>query len=298
MAPAADGIRLGVVLIPTDPWPESVADARRIEALGYHHLWVYDHLTWRRYRDRPWHGIYPWLTGIATATERIRVGTMVSSPNIRHPVTLAKDAMTIDHISAGRLTIGLGAGGLGFDATAFGQDELSPGQRVARFAEFASVLDGLLRGELTNHEGRWYTVDEARMIPGCVQSPRVPLALAGRGPRGVRVAARLGDAWITNGGPLEDPSPSEHRGAIAAQVRLFERTCEEAGRDPATVGRIVMISGLDGKPMDSIDNFDETVDYYRGLGFTDLVFHHPRSDDPHWNHPPEIVEAIAERHLV
>lgn len=297
MAPTTGDVRLGVVLMPTDPWPESVALARRVEALGYHHLWVYDHLTWRRYRDRPWHGIYPWLTGIAAVTERIRVGTMVSNPNIRHPVTLAKDAMTIDHISDGRLTIGLGAGGIGFDATAFGQDELTPGQRIERFTEFAVVLGGLLRGELTDHEGRWYTVNEARMIPGCVQTPRVPLALAGRGPRGVQVAARLGDAWITNGGPDDDVSPAEHREAIAAQVRLFERTCVDAGRDPATVDRMVMVSGLDGDPMGSIENFDETVTYYRGLGFTDLVFHHPRSDDPHWNHPPEIVDAIAERYL-
>ena len=58
-----------------------------------------------------------------------------------------------------------------------------------------------------------------------------------------------------------------------------------------------MISGLDGNPMASIEDFDETLEYYRGLGFTDLVSHHPRSDDAHWNHPPEIVEAIAERHL-
>lgn len=297
MAPSADNMRIGVVLIPTDPWPESVAAARSVEALGYDHLWVYDHLTWRRYRDRPWHGIYPWLAGLAAATDRIRVGTMVSSPNIRHPVTLAKDAMTIDHISGGRLTIGLGAGGIGFDATAFGQHELTPGQRIGRLKEFATVLDGLLRGELTNHEGRWYTVNEARMFPGCVQTPRVPMALAGRGPRGVRVAARLGDAWITNGATEDRVTPAEHREAIAGQVRLFERTCVEADRDPATVDRIVMISALDGDAMDSIENFDETVDYYRSLGFTDLVFHHPRSDDPHWNYPPEMMEAIAERYL-
>lgn len=294
---ATSAVRIGVVLMPTDPWPDSVATARRVEGLGYHHLWVYDHLTWRRYRDRSWHGIYPWLTGIAAATQRIRVGTMVSNPNIRHPVILAKDTMTIDHISGGRLTLGIGAGGIGYDATALGQYELTPPQRIERLTEFVIVLDGLLRGELTDHEGRWYTINEARMLPGCVQSPRVPLAVAGSGPRGVRVAARLGDAWITNGGPDDDVTPSEHRDAIAAQVRLFERTCEASGRDPATVDRIVMISGLDGNPMASIENFDETLEYYGGLGFTDLVFHHPRSDDAHWNHPPEIVDAIAERHL-
>ena len=290
-------LRLGVVLMPTDPWSESVAAARRLETLGYHHLWVYDHLTWRRYRDRAWHGIYPWLTGIAASTERIRVGTMVANPNIRHPVILAKDAMTIDHVSGGRLTLGIGAGGTGFDATALGQHELTPGQRIERLTEFATVVGGLLNGDLTNHDGRWYTVNEARMNPGCVQMPRVPLALAGRGPRGVRLAARMGDAWITNGGPELDVSPSEHRAAIAGQVRLFERTCVDAGRDPATIDRFMFFTGLDGRPLAKIENFTETVEYYSELGFTDLVFHHPRADDSHWNEPPEIIEAIAERYM-
>ncbi len=292
-----EAVRIGVVLMPTDPWSESVSLARRLEALGYHHLWVYDHLTWRRYRDRPWHGIYPWLTGIAASTERIRVGTMVANPNIRHPVILAKDAMTIDHISGGRLTLGVGAGGIGFDASAFGQHALTPPQRIERFTEFAIVLRGLLSGEVTNHEGRWYTVHEARMNPGCVQQPRVPLALAGRGPRGVRVAARHGDAWITNGGPDTDVTSAEHRAAIEGQVRLFERTCVEAGRDPAAIDRYVMVSGLDGDPLGSIENFDETLQYYRSLGFTDIVLHHPRADDPHWNQSPEIIDAIADRYL-
>jgi alkanesulfonate monooxygenase SsuD/methylene tetrahydromethanopterin reductase-like flavin-dependent oxidoreductase (luciferase family) len=113
-------MRIGVLMMPTDPWPETVRIAQRLEAQGYHHLWVYDHHSWRRYQDRPWYGTYPWLTGLAALTEPIRLGTMVSNPNIRHPLDLAKEAMTIDHVSNGRLTIGLGAGGTGFDAAVFG----------------------------------------------------------------------------------------------------------------------------------------------------------------------------------
>ena len=143
----------------------------------------------------------------------------------------------------------------------------------------------------------WYTVNEARMNPGCVQQPRVPIALAGRGPRGVKVAARLGDAWITNGGVDPEATPAEHRAGLAAQVELFEQTCVDSGRDPSTLDRFVMISGLDGEPLASIDNFIATVDHHRELGFTDFVFHHPRPDDPFWNDPPEIVDAIAEHYL-
>ena len=79
------------------------------------------------------------------ATDRIRLGTMVASPNFRHPVTLAKEAMTLDHVSGGRLTLGIGAGGPGSDATVLGGEQPSPAERVARFAEFVEVLDQLLR---------------------------------------------------------------------------------------------------------------------------------------------------------
>ena len=113
-------------MLPTDPWSETVARARHLEALGYDHLWTYDHLSWRRYRERTWFGAIPWLTGIAAATDRIRLGPLVSSPNFRHPVTLAKDAMTLDHVSGGRLILGVGAGGLGFDSTVLGAEPLTP----------------------------------------------------------------------------------------------------------------------------------------------------------------------------
>src|SRR5688500_8835803 len=165
-------------MLPTDPWPETVARARQLEDLGYHHIWTYDHLSWRRYRERDWHAAIPWLTGIAAATSRIRVGTMVSSPNFRHPVTLAKDAMTLDHVSGGRLTLGIGAGGIGFDATVLGGEVLPPGVRARRLGEFVEVVGGLLAAPRFSYTGDFYTVDDARMIPGCVQRPRLPVAVA------------------------------------------------------------------------------------------------------------------------
>ena len=117
---------IGVLLLPTDPWPETVARVQRLEALGYDHLWTYDHLTWRRYRERPWHAAIPWLTGVACATSRVEIGTLVASPNIRHPVTLAQEAITLDHVSGGRFVLGVGTGGIGFDSTVFGGEPLDP----------------------------------------------------------------------------------------------------------------------------------------------------------------------------
>src|SRR5262245_1503616 len=148
-------------MLPTDPWPETLARAQHLERLGYDHLWTYDHLSWRRYRERPWHAAIPWLTGIATATETVRLGTMVASPNFRHPVTLAKEAMTLDHVSDGRLVLGVGAGGPGFDGTVLGGEQASPATRAARFEEFVDVLDRLLRQPATSHRGTYYSVDDA-----------------------------------------------------------------------------------------------------------------------------------------
>src|SRR5437879_124850 len=192
-------MRVGVLVVPTDPWPSAVAQVRRLEALGYDHLWTYDHLSWRRYRDRDWHAAIPWLTGLAAATSRMRLGPMVASPNFRHPVTLAKEAVTLDHVTGGRLTLGLGVGGVGFDSTVLGGAVLAPSERVARFAEFGALLARLLREPATSHRGEYYTADEAQVVPGCAQQPRVPFAVAAGGPATLRIAARYGDAWITYG---------------------------------------------------------------------------------------------------
>ncbi len=291
-------MRLGVLLMPTDPWPETVAHARRLEAMGFHHLWVYDHLTWQRYQDRDWYGIYTWLAALAASTERVGLGTMVANPNIRHPYHLAKDAMTIDQISAGRMILGLGAGGTGFDANVFGQSALSPGQRIDRLAEYVEVVDGLLRGTLTDHTGDWYRISGARMAPGCVQRPRVPLALAAGGPRALALAARYAEGWITFGDNSgRDLSPEGTERAVRAQSASLDEACAAVGRDPGELARYYLVGNTAERPLSSVDAFEDFCGRYGALGFTDIVFHHPRPDDQVWTEPVEIVERIAERML-
>ena len=292
-------MRVGVVLMPTDPVSETVAEAQRLDRLGFDHLWLYDHLTWRRYRDRPWHATYPLLSALAVATERIRLGTLVSNLNVRHPVTLAKDMMTIDHLSAGRTILGLGAAGLGFDAEVLGQAPLTPGERVDRLDEAVGLLDRLLRDDdparsAVDHEGAWYTVVGARTLPGCVQRPRLPLAIAAGGRRSIDVAARHGDAWVTYGDALSDPEDADSLRVITEQTALLEERCVERGRDPAAVDRI-FLGGNDGDRFtSSIERFRDAVGRFADAGVTDLVVHQPRADDPHWDDPPEIIDEIAE----
>ena len=287
-------MRIGVLLMPTDPWCEAVESVKRLELLGYHHVWVYDHLSWRRYRDRPWHATYPWLTGLAANTERVRLGTMVSNLNLRHPLALAKDAMTIDHISDGRFTIGLGAGGLGFDATVFGQSNLTPTQRLGRLAEAAFLVDGVLTGKISDHVGEFYEVSGARVLPGCVQQPRVPIAIAAGRPGSLQVAARYGDAWITYGDTTyQDLSAAGTERIVAQQTRQLDEYCAMIGRNPAAIDRIYLIGNTEARPLSSLPAFEDFLGRYSDLGFTDLVFHMPRVDDPIWTESPEIVEEIA-----
>jgi alkanesulfonate monooxygenase SsuD/methylene tetrahydromethanopterin reductase-like flavin-dependent oxidoreductase (luciferase family) len=283
-----------VLLLPTDPWTDTVEQVQRLEGWGYDHLWVYDHLSWRRYHDRPWHATYPWLSGLAALTERIRLGTMVANPNIRHPLVLAKDAMTLDHLSGGRVTLGIGAGGTGFDAAVMGQPPLTARQRADRLVEFTHVLDGLLRGELTDHSGDWYQLSDARMVPGCVQRPRLPLAIAAGGDRTLRLVADVGDAWITYGDTsYADLTEHGTEAVVRRQSDVITGRCLDRGRDPSTIDRIYLIGNTDARPLRSVDAFVDFAGRYRDLGFTDLVFHHPRPDDPVWNEPADIVEAIA-----
>ena len=159
-------MRLSTVILPVYRWAEGKRVWRRAEELGFHTGFTYDHLSWRSFRDRPWFGAIPTLTAAATATERLRIGTMVTSPNFRHPVTLAKELMTLDDISDGRLTVGIGAGGVGFDASVLGGPEWSSTERADRLGEFVPLLDRLLTQASTTIAGSHYSAREARMVPG------------------------------------------------------------------------------------------------------------------------------------
>ena len=140
-------VRHGIVILPQDDWAAAARRWRRVEEYGFDHAWTYDHLSWRSLADQRWHATIPTLTAAATVTSRIGLGFFVASPNFRHPVPFAKELATLDDISGGRLSVGVGSGGTGFDAYVLGQEELTPRQRHDRFVEFVDALDVLLRFE-------------------------------------------------------------------------------------------------------------------------------------------------------
>ena len=286
-------MEVGVLILPEHRWAEAEPRWRRAEDLGFAHVWTYDHLAWRSLRDHPWHAAVPALAAAALATSRIRLGTLVATPNFRHPVTFARELVTLDDLSGGRLTVGLGAGGPGWDASMLGQPTWSAGERAERFAEFVTLLDRLLREPETSYEGRYFRAVEARTHPGCVQRPRVPLAVAATGPRGMRVAADHAEIWVTNGDRAYDGpplGPQEGAAVFRRQSRLLDEVCRGAGRDPAGLRRLVLTGPrLDGG-LASPAAFRAVVEAYAEAGATDLVVHWPRPDEPYAGDP-----AVLER---
>ncbi|WP_311202943.1 LLM class flavin-dependent oxidoreductase [Streptomyces atratus] len=276
-------MRLSTVILPIHRWSEGRKVWQRAEELGFHAAYTYDHLAWRTFRDGPWFGAVPTLTAAAAATDRIRLGTLVTSPNFRHPVTLAKDLITLDDVSDGRITLGIGAGGDGFDATTLrrsDEEPWTPRERADHFEEFVPLLDQLLREPSVSYEGTFYSANEARNIPGCVQRPRLPFAVAATGPRGMRLAARYGQAWVTTGDPklYGTGTPEQSAEAIRGQVTRVSAACESIGRDAAELDKILLTGFTPGDPLQSLDAFVDFAGTHFALGITEIVIHDPIPD--------------------
>jgi alkanesulfonate monooxygenase SsuD/methylene tetrahydromethanopterin reductase-like flavin-dependent oxidoreductase (luciferase family) len=271
------------VILPELPWPAAGAVWRRAEELGFEHAWTYDHLAWRTLRDSTWFAAMPTLTAAALATQRIRLGPLVASPNFRHPVPFAKEVVTLDQISGGRLTLGIGAGGGGWDATVLGHARWSARERADRFAEFVALTDRLLRQRETSYTGEFYSAHEARTFPACVQQPRVPLAIAATGARGMRLAARHAEIWVTTGDRSQEGRLDAARGAqvIRAQIERLEQACAAEGREPGSLRRLVLSGlALDGG-LASPEAFQDTLGRYAEAGASDFVVHWPRAGEPY-----------------
>ncbi len=274
-------MRLSTVILPDRRWSEGGRETwQRAEELGFDTAYTYDHLSWRTFRDGPWFGAIPTLTAAAGVTSRMRLGTLVTSPNFRHPVTLAKELISLDDISGGRITLGIGAGGSGFDATALrkaGEEPWTPRERADRFGEFVPLLDRLLSEPVVSYEGEHYSAHEVRNIPGCVQRPRVPFAVAATGPRGMRLAARHGQAWVTTGDPklYETGTPEQSLAAIAGQVERLGEVCAKAGREVSELRKVLLTGFTPDRPLESFDAFVDFAGAHAELGIDEIVVHWP-----------------------
>jgi alkanesulfonate monooxygenase SsuD/methylene tetrahydromethanopterin reductase-like flavin-dependent oxidoreductase (luciferase family) len=257
------------------PFPTLVERWRRSEAAGFDVLWNVDAVNEPDYPGRIMFEAATTLAAMAATTSRIRVGTLVTSLYVRNPVIAAKAAMTVDHLSGGRLEVALGAGDPSVKPEAAGVSGWSPGDQVARFDEFVELFDRLLRNETTTFKGRYYRCTNAEMLPGPLQRPRPPITIAAHGPKMLRIAAGRADAWSQWGGYGIETEPDLFK-TTRDRCAHFDDICAGLGRDPTTIRRsLVCFPPL--TPWESVGYFADMVDRYHGVGIDEFVLYWPQT---------------------
>jgi alkanesulfonate monooxygenase SsuD/methylene tetrahydromethanopterin reductase-like flavin-dependent oxidoreductase (luciferase family) len=284
-------MRFGIVLLTDQPWSEAAQKWRAAEEMGFDHAWTYDHLVWGGLPDSPWRGALPTLAAAAGVTSTIGLGTLVSAPNLHHPYRLFRDAQALEDVSGGRFRLAVGTGG-DRDSRVLGAEDLSVRDRVERFFELVEVLERLRSGDHVTHEGRWFSTDDARTLPGA----SFPLVVAGNGPRSVRFAARHGDAWVTTG-PGAAETLDDWFAGLEKAAATFADELERAGR--VDVPRLVHTDstphvdrGETRYSLRSADFFAELAGRLDDLGFTDMVVAWPRAEDPYAG-SEAVLEQVA-----
>lgn len=210
-------------------WPEIRAFATHAEAVGLDSVWVCDHFL-SGTAGRPPEGIHEgWtiLAALAGCTSRVELGQLVMCVSFRSPALLAKMAVTADHVSGGRLALGLGAGWYDPEYLAFG---FPTDHRAARFGEALRVIRALLRGERLTFAGQYHDLRDAVLLPP-PERP-IPILVAGHGPRMLRLTARYADAWNTAWYGLPDERLRRRLADLDAALLAEDR-------DPATLRRTV-----------------------------------------------------------
>ena len=246
--------------------------ATHAEAGGLDSLWAYDHFIFRM-PDEPEDGIHEaWtlLTAVAAVTERVELGTIVLGTGFRPPALTAKMAATLDEISNGRLILGIGTGWHEPEYTAFGYPF---DHRAGRFEEALAIIGPLTKGERVTLHGRWHDVDDAVLIPPPPRPGRlpgrIPILIAAKGERMLRLTARHADAWNAAWFGLPNERFAQRRADLVA-------ACEAEGRDPATLevtaGLTLDAQGLSTRPgaADALppeaDAVARALDAWRDLG--------------------------------
>ncbi len=205
--------------------PSEVFDtARWAEDTNWHGIWYADHYMPNTGDESitpgDTHECWAMLPAIATLTDRLRVGTLVSPTSVHHPAVLANRAASIDHISNGRMVLGLGAGWQINEHRAYGI-ELEPAkERVDRFEEAIQIIRSLMGQDRTTFDGDVYSILDATSDPAPIQSP-LPILVGTGGKRMLRITARFADEWNTWGGP--DMAGGAHT--------RFDAACESVGVD-------------------------------------------------------------------
>jgi F420-dependent oxidoreductase-like protein len=253
-------LRFGLKLAPQLTTVDEMRAVWRVaDEAGFDHVWNFDHFA-AIVGDPAGDVLEGWtlLGAMAEATSRTRIGCMVTGNTYRHPGVLAKIAVTVDHLSNGRLEFGIGAAWAENEHAMLGLEFGRVGQRIERLAEACTLMKLLWTEERASFRGRYYELTDALANPKPVQKPYPPIWIGGSGERKtLRVVAEHADVWnATTGDPDEDARVSG----------VLDRHCADIGRDPAEIRRSIQFRWFD----DSLDAV-AIARAYAERGFTEIV---------------------------
>ena len=257
-------------------WAQILDGFVMAEELGFDHAWLVDHLV--DTDGAPDDGcLEGWtlLAAIAARTSTIRLGVLVSSNTFRHPAILLKEAVTVVHISQGRLILGIGTGWHEDEHHRYGIALPEPPERVDRFEEAVQLITMLMSQDRTTFEGKHYQLHDARLQPPPIQKPRIPILIAAHRPRMLRIAARYADQWDTFAA-LPGTATDGVEAQIAERISQLDAACRAIGRDPAEIRRSTWAT------RDVLRSPEAYLDYVRRhhrLGFTDFSTVAPAVED-------------------
>ena len=230
-------LHFGLKLSGQDTTIEALRAVWRIaDESGFDHVWDFDHLAsiGDGGPDRPIYEGWTLQAAMAEATSRVRIGCLVTGNTYRNPALLAKEAVTVDHLSGGRLEFGIGAAWAEIEHRMYGFEGLD--HRVGRLSESLRIIKSLFTEERTNFEGRYYHFDDAIANPKPIQKPHPPFWIGASGPSTLRLVARHADVWNIAGG---DPE------RVKELTPMFDEACGAVGRNPSEIRRSLQF-GWDG----------------------------------------------------
>jgi len=209
-------------------WEDVLTLARHVERTGWDGIWYADHFMPNTPEaSDPCHEVWTTVAGLAVSVPRLRIGPLVAGNTYRHPAVVANMAATIDHMSGGRLVLGLGAGWQENEHRAYGLEYYTVGERLRRLEEACQVIKALFNEPRANFQGRYYRLEDAPMEPKPVQKP-LPLMIGGGGEKvTLRITARYADEWNVWGDVDR----------LRQKMGVLDGHCESVGRDPSAIQR-------------------------------------------------------------
>ncbi len=287
------GVSFGLGVDVDAPFPELIERARTGEALGFETIYVPDHSRSWRHDPMPggvWFDGWTVLSAFASATSSARVGTLVTNPVLRPPGLVVREALAVDHLSSGRLQLGIGTGVAAFDHEATGTPYWPLAERLARFREYVAFVDAALRsGGSFTATGEFFRGQLAG-LPEPVQQPRPPITVGGAS-KGVRaVAVERAECWNTHGafGVVPDDL-IDHLAALNADVSA---RCEAAGREPSDLRRsVLLLASL--SPWARRGRLGELAAVMSTIGFEEIVVFWPWNDDERAVFDQDVAQIAA-----